>query len=108
MGYEYDNWEDNIPQEDDRFDPWEDVRERVRISGMTSEKELLADADALLAVVKVTQIELGMTVPELLMIVAKDIETDREIEAVDVLAVWLRSLADGLEKALAALSEHLK
>ena len=68
----------------------------------------LNDREALLAVVRVTQIELGMSVPELLRIVAKDIETDSEIEAVDVLAMWLRRMADELEKTLAALPEHLK
>ena len=62
-------------------DPWEDVRERVRISGMTSEKELLADADALLAVVR----ELPAFVPGIGV-----------------------ELTSSLDAAYAALPEHLK
>lgn len=101
-------------------DPWATMRERVEILKDAERTgadlsprdfDLMAfydDADTLLAVVKVTQTSLGMSVPELLRIVAKDIETDSEIEAVDVLAMWLRRLADELEKTLAALSEHLR
>ena len=64
--------------------------------------------NSLLAVVKITQISLGMTVPELLRVVAKDIATDEGIEAIDILAMWLRRTADELEKTLAALPKHLK
>ena len=95
---------------------WSDIREWVKqhhydhMNMIEPYKvgNLLIDADALLAVVKVTQISLGMSVPELLRIVAKDIATDGGTEAVDVLAMWLRRIADELERTLAALPEHLK
>lgn len=89
-------------------DPWADVRREFKNVGDPFVDRLLTDADALLAVVRVTQIELGMSVPELLRTVANDIETSNVIEAQDVLAMWLRRMADELEKTLAALPEYLK
>lgn len=91
---------------------WKGIRKRAKKEhGFLNPRDavqILSDADALLAVVRITQLSLGMTVPELLRVVAKDIATDEGIEAIDILAMWLRRTADELEKTLAALPEHLK
>ena len=114
------------------FDPWADVRASAALEAIEKSRNhdgssvititameflvikddariIEADANALLAVVKVTQIELGMSVPELLMNVAKRIQSgDGDVELSDILAMWLRRLADEIKKTLDALPEHLK
>lgn len=93
--------------------PWKDIRKRAKKEhGFLNPRDavqILSDADALLAVVKVTQMSLGMSVPELLMNVAKRIQSgDGDVELSDILAMWLRRLADEIKKTLDALPEHLK
>jgi hypothetical protein len=96
-------------------DPWEYARE-IRAKNtleLTEEMAmLLSDADALLAVVKLLLKFRGFAVSELLKVVAHDIDINapdfNESTVKQRRTMWLKDLADKLDREIAALPEHLR